>query len=300
MLFLNRTGLAYTDSATPQATSIGTIESIKIQNGIYKELFATKNLALAITDPIAVEWDFDTIIHAIYSNGTLEGGNVEFGISNTTDLLLKCREKGTFEWTTIYHKEINNKEDFSLVNYYRYARAGVPYEYALVPVNNGTEYNYNIVECTNTFEGMFLCEKDGLFQCFLDFKLDRQRNKPSITINTLNRKMPIYIANATTKYDSGSVSATMLKYVDCELDEKNAWKYRDEFLDFLCDGNAKVMKTFDGKLYIVQIIGEPSEPQGDYWNAPTTSFNWVQVGEITNKELYEQGLLDISSEWWSL
>lgn len=301
MLFLNRSGLAYGDTTIPQATGIGNISSILIKNGIYKEFFATKDITKSITDPISSVWDMDTILHAIYSTGTLEAGNVDFGISNTTDLLLKCREKGTFKWMTIYHQKINSKDDFSLVDYYRYAPNGIPYEYALVPVNNGVEYNYNIVDFTCTFEGMFLMEKDSLFSCFLDLKHDMQRNKPSSTLMPLNRKMPIYISNAKTKYDSGDASATMIKYVDCELDEKNAWKHRDTFMDFLCDGKAKVMKnSLTNRTYIVQILGEPQESQGDYWNAPNTSFTWVQIGEITNKELYEQDLLDVTSEWWAL
>lgn len=280
------------------ANDIGTVKNVKVQNCIIKELFMTKTVPLSITNPIQQEWDFDTIIHVIYKDNNINGGNVDFGVNNTTDLLIKRREKGTFKWITIYHKKVMNKDDFIIVAYDRYVQSGVTYEYALVPVNGNVESSYNINEVSCEFEGMYLLEKDVGFECLLDIKGDFQRNIPSAVIKPLYSTAPRIIDLSRQNYESGNFSVTAIQRKECDYDMQNAWKYREEFMTFLCDRKPKILKTFDGKLKLIRIVDTPSQTQESYWNAPKTSYSYIEVGNIANKDLYNFDLLDISDEWW--
>ncbi len=300
MILCGNTFLGYKNTDNMIPTNIVDCNITTVSNCIIKELFATRNMNTTISDTISTVWDKDTILHGLYA-GSINIGNVDFYVENTTDLLIKRRIKGTLKWDVLFHKSINGDENrFNQIVMDKFNQSGVSYEYALVPVNNGVEGNYVKTEVYSCFDSMYLVETDSIFSVLLDLKNDRQRNKPSATIAPLNREMPVYISNSKTRYDSGSASAIMVEQVNGDFDQINAWNYRHEFLNFLTDGKAKIMKTFDGKIYIIQIIGEPVETQGDHWNAPTTSFNWVQVGKITNKDLYENGLLDIGEEWWMI
>ena len=63
-----------------------------------------------------------------------------------------------------------------------------------------------------------------------------------------------------------------------------------------------IFKSFDNKAnYIIEIENGASEDNGEYWNAPTTSFSFVQIGSAdSEKDLVYSGLSDLEREWWSI
>lgn len=293
--------LGYTNAYSITPTNIDNITSITVENGIYDDLYASAETSLTPTSTIP-SWDFYTILHALF-NGDTMASNTDFLIDNISDILIKRRMKGEITWTTIYHKSINGSDDFNITTYDKYNQTGLTYEYALIPVNNSVEYSYNTYEVDSKFYGSYLVENDSIFNILLDLKINKTRNKPSAIVTPLNNKYPKYISNSTLNYTSGDCDATVLEYdySTGTVDETNAWKYRQEFLDFLTDGVPKVLKTEMGDTFIIQITSSPTESEGNYWNAPQTSFSWVQIGDVSSSsDLYNSGLLDVSSEWWMI
>lgn len=303
MIFLGECAFGEEDCYSLPPVFPNALESVIITDGIIDELFVTKDLNFNPLNDYPSEWNQTHVLHGSYQNGNLSAGNIEFAVNNTTDILIKRRVKGTFTWQTVYQKEINTSSDFSFHFYDRYARSGVTYEYGISQICGGVEGDTIIVECRSEFDGCYLMEKEQLFHLFLDLKLDRQRNAPRAFVTGLNKRYPDTILTSRSNYYSGSATATIIGFQDetCELDTINASDYRDEFMSFLTDGMPKLMKTFDGKCYIVNIDSVPAETSSGNWNLPSTSFNFVQVGSTENiKDLVLNGLLDLDQKWWGI
>lgn len=278
--------------------------SLKMSDSMFSEFMVSKDaINIVPTTEYPDEWNYKLIMHGVFKNGTLDAGNVSFNLQNTTDILIKRREKGTFKWQTIYHKKIETEEDFNFNIYDYYGRNNVVYEYAIVQVNGNIEGEYIKTECESKFEGAYLLGKDKIFELLVNLNVTRSMNAPRSFITGLNKVHPTTIKNSKAKYQKGNVSATIIGY-NYDIDEfsaLDAWKLRDEFLDFIYDGNAKFMKTSDNKAnYIIEIEDGASE-DGSHWYAPDTSFAFVQIGSAeSEKDMAYAGLIDIDSEWWSV
>ena len=71
----------------------------------------------------------------------------------------------------------------------------------------------------------------------------------------------------------------------------------DSILDFLCDGNPKILKHEDGRMWMVQITGTPSESESPHPDFPTTSFEWVEIGSAESSTmLYSNNFIDVNVE----
>lgn len=297
-MFLGYSSMGGNNISIVSPTHLGEITDVKIQNAIYDELFLTKDTTLTAEDDIPTVWDYDTRLHANYQ-GNAEGGNVNFGLDNTTDLLIKRRVKGTLDWITLYHKSVTSVDDFVIVIEDRFGKNETYYEYALVPVNETVENVYNIVECYSEFNGNYLIDKDNVYDCTLDFEMDLQKNRPRVINTPLNSTSPTYIYTSKQNYISGTVKMLALNSVDGEYDElENGNDYRETFIDALSSGNSMILKTFTGKIHLIHPNDAVLESQEDHWNAPSTSFSFNEIGEINNKNLYNAGLLDVEEEWW--
>lgn len=304
MIVLGNNGLKYKNSYNNKAIFQNGLNNLKVSNGIFKEILISNDILILPDNSYPEGWNTKMVLHAIFRNGELDAGNSAFNTKNTTDILIKRREKGSFNWMTIYHKDINRASDFNISVFDNYARNGAEYEYALVQIiAHSIEGEYVISESSSSFEGYYLIDKDNIFNLLLDLKLNREMNSPRAFITGLNKQYPTVIKNTKARYLSGDVTVSMMNINNmCLPDEKNAWKYRDDFLEFLLNGQPKFFKTFDNKCYaIIDIQDVPSESDSGYWNLPSTSFSFVQIGSAySENDLVVNGLLDLDSEWWSI
>ena len=101
-------------------------------------------------------------------------------------------------------------------------------------------------------------------------------------------------------YYSGNTSATFVKIQDCECDKRNSRKYRDELLEFLINENVKIVKYFDGRTFMIEIMDPPTDSASEHPDKHTISFSFTEVGNtLSNKDMYDNGFLDISKVWWN-
>lgn len=300
MIFLGyKSGLGDVHSGDETSTSIENIVNVKEQNSIIDDSFLTKDTS-SFVSPLNKTWDFNTILHATFQ-GNLLAGNVDFVVSQVSSIRVKRRIKGTYNWTTLFQVPISGINDLSFERFDRFCQAKTEYEWAFVPVINGVEGNLSINSIVSDFDGIAICEKDTTFLTPLDVKYSRQRNRPSSLLNTIDGKYPVVIVNSQNCYDSGSASGVFIQLNEetCDFDIDNGWKYRDNFLDFLSDGKPKFLKLYNSKAWLISIIDSPSENNDEHPDKVTTSFSWVQVGDInSSQDLYDNGLTDTSSESW--
>ena len=92
MYFCGQTFYGDNKSSRSALVDITNINSITLDNGIYDDLFITKNYNMVITNSNK-EWSFDTIFHAMFKDNLL-AGNIEFALNTITSIRIKQREKG--------------------------------------------------------------------------------------------------------------------------------------------------------------------------------------------------------------
>lgn len=287
-------------------TGIENINYVELKNGIYDDLYITKNVDSKLNGEFPAEWDFDTILWAKFNN-TTNAGNVDWNLETTSHIILKSRTEGNFRWKTIVVKETNCIEDF-VINYPDYFVASrQPVEYAIVPVLQGMEGDYATTSITSKFSKMFLIEGNMVWGTEItDAFCDTNRNIPSSNVVLLNRRYPIFIKNTIANYDTGNCKGSFVPLDEetCEFaydSEQDYWriKYQREFMDYISDGIPKILKLPDGRLWLIQVTPNPSDTANQTYNDREHTWSWVEIGNVNSEfDLYYLGFSDVTEEWW--
>lgn len=294
-----------TVSFTP--TSVNNITFILLKNGVYDCLYITKETSSEPSMDCPAGWDHDTIFHTDFSNST-NAGNVDWNLKSVSHLLVKRRDVSKFKWTTIAVKEIHKLEDFSdgiKGNDYT-AASNVTYEYAVVPALHGVEGLYNTAFVDSKFESIFLVEKNQIFGTpATDGFCDTTRRIPSSVIETINNKYPTYVRNTIANYDKGTCKGKFIELDedDCNFVVADAARvpYQRKIMDFIADGMPKILKHFDGRIWLIVITGDPTDTADETYSNRNISFEWAEIGNYeSERDLYYTGLSDISEEWWNV
>jgi len=275
-------------------TDVPNINNIKIKNGIYDEVFATRNTNFEYSENNKV-WDFYTILYPLFQSN-LYAGNVSFTSDTVTAIRVKRRKKGTYTWDVIFEVPIYTNADFTFERFDRFARGNTEYEYSLVPVISGVEGNLNTNEIKSEFDGIYLVEKDVVYHCYLNTKIpETQRHQNSTIIETLGRKKPYVIKNGDLNYVSGSLNVTFIdKGLNCEYDIENGWKYREQVDDFLTNGRPKILKSDTGEMWLVSIVDSIPQDFSQHWQMPIHTIQWIEIGDCESTEdLFDADLIDV-------
>lgn len=299
----NFVGGALACAITP--TGIDNINYVELKNGIYDDLYITRNTEFEMTNEVPKQWDFDTVLWAKF-NGNTHAGNIDWDLETTSHILLKCRVEGQFRWKTLVVKEVNTIDDF-VINYPDYFIAsGQPVEYAVVNILYGAEGTYAVTSVTSKFTKTFLIEDETVWGTEItDGFCDTTRNIPSSVVPLLNRKYPMFVRNSMANYDTGTLNSSFVPIEDCEPlygVEYDYWrtKYQKQFMDFVCDGVPKCLKLPDGRLWIIQVTPNPTDTANQTYNNREIVFPWVEVGDVNSEEdLYYLGLSDVEEQWWN-
>ena len=307
LFFLSNNILGADKNTVPLSpTHLNDLTCILLKNGMYDCLYITRETRSEPSSDCPKEWDFDTIFHADFNNST-NAGNVDWNLESVSHLIIKRRDTSKFNWTTIAVKEIHALEDFSegikgndLTN-----ASHTEYEYAVVPVLYGTEGLYYTVFVVSEFHDIFLAEKNNIVGTpSSDGFCDTTRRIPSSVIETIHNKYPTYIRNTAADYDKGTCKGKFieLKEDECELTVDDALRipYQRKVMDFIADGMPKILKHFDGRIWLMIITGDPTDTADTTYNNRDISFEWAEIGSHeSERDLYYTGLSDIGEEWWN-
>lgn len=295
ILFLGRTFCGSRNSLDYTATSLNNINHVIIKEGIYDDLYITKNIDTEMSIPYQEkEWDFDTILNAHF-NGDLEAGNISIVLEQVSSMKLKRRQIGTNSWVTLYEFPIYDEDDINFSYIDKYVKAKVEYEYAIIPIINNNEGNYNINNIKTWFDGIFIVDKKNNYSTRLNIDISTQKNKPTTVVNTLGRKYPFVIQNGENNYYSGSVTAEFYKNKNnCDFDIENSYIYREEFMDFLYNGKPKLLKNDDGRMWMISVIDSSPENKDTHPDKISTSFNFTEIGDSNSQiDLYSNNFIDV-------
>lgn len=280
-------------------TNLNNIKNVQLQNGIFDHFNVTRDVTNAYSSEIPTAWDFMTIMDSNFE-GNINAGNVDYIVSQISSIKVKRRIYGTFNWITLAELPINTVEDFKF-NIKDYFNAdGIKYEYALVPVINGIEGNYLTNTVDSKLNGVFICDYETIFKFYAGVSYGNIESIQKVGVyEPIGSKYPIVITNAKTDYHIGSISGTILNpdFEDTRQIDRNAIvKYQNLLDKFLKNKRAKIIKDWNGMIYLVYITSNPNfSYSAEYgMGISDVSFNWTEQGDPNNqKDLYDNGLVKV-------
>ncbi len=295
MIFLGYNFLQDRYCWQPVPTNLVNIEDIIIKNGIYDHFNITKDVEFPYITTYPTGWDLQTQLDADF-NGNINAGNIDYVVTQISNIKIKRRKKGTFDWYTLYNVPVTDPNDIDFVRYDFLAQNDTEYEYAVVPVIGNVEGEYSMNSITSQFYGIFVTDGQSSYK----FKenasyANNERVHLTATYEPYGSKYPIVVSNGQLSYNKGSVGGSIIMFTDNEqLDRKATVERLKAIEDFLTTPSAKILKDFNGNIWLVTLSD----------NLPVTyftevgmgfarvDFNWSEIGDPdSGKDLYNSNLI---------
>lgn len=271
---------------------------VLVSNGIYDNLDLTTKVTkeFSVDKPI---YDYCTIMNCNF-NGNLNGSNVNIVISQLSKIRIKLREYGTEDWITLYDIPIVTDEDLNVELKDYICPVGI-FEYALVAVLNGDiESDSIIVKLDVSWNKLFIYDKTDMKYLISGVQYSSMESQFDVnTLKPINSKYPILIQNGMNYYDSGATSGTILNdsfYKDHKLNRRDIVNKTEEWKKFLKNGMPKIVKDWNGNVWIVRINDSPqfSYNQNIGNGVLQVSFVWIEQGKWYNQQdLIDNNLISL-------
>lgn len=288
-------GAAFASSAVSNSTvSNGAVTKVKISDCIIDEFYAQRGALLEFDWKIPTEWGVNTALHATYQN-SIKAGNIYYSDKTVTQVKIKKRYVGDFDWRTIYIQDIKTDDDFKVVFYDYFSPAGKAVEYAYVLNVGGKDEEAATNVITPEFDTYFICGRNGeSYPMILNMENNITYNRESNVITTLGRKYPYVNNNGLNQYYSGSINVSFIELDgNCRFDAENAWKYRNEIDQFLANGEPKILKSFEGDIWLVDVINSIPRSNAGHYQLIDQQIEWVEVGNpYSIGDLYDNGFIN--------
>ncbi len=302
MIFLGTTFLGGDYTSLPTPTDINNVDYVALTNAKYSKLFITKDVDSPQSIDDGIEWNWDTVLNTDFENDSTNAGNMNWTIETVSDIVVKRRVKGEFDWVTVDVQHITTEEDFNFIGVDKYNQSETDYEYALVPYLNDNPGAYIVKSIYSEFNDVFIIGRDKTYKTIAsDGYINTVRNIPGNHIEVKELRYPIFFHSGKMNYDTGTVDG---KFFDLENDcyiltEDKAYAYKRGLMDFLTDGEPKILKSSDGRIWLIQVVPSPSDNADANYTIRNISFSWVEIGNYkSNQDLYYAGLSDLEQKWW--
>ena len=241
-----------------------------------------------------------------------EQGNIELSYHiPITNLLVKRQDVDDVSggWLTLYSQPISQASDmdFTFIDFLN--QYGKTYKYALVPLLTQTQSGVEVEveggytvsnEVQSVFDGVFIADSTGSQKCKANVGYGNvDMNQVVGSITPIGAKYPIIVTNSHNQYHNGSISGTIVPddyYFNGNLSRIDMVKKRNELEQFLTNKRVKVIKDWNGNIWLVMIMGNVSCTFNNTYGMGIVDFstNWTEVGDPTNQEdLQATGLINV-------
>ena len=162
------------------------------------------------------------------------------------------------------------------------------YEYALVPVVGGNEGNYVTVSALSQFDGVFLTDGTDIYKFYADVAYGNFQQTQKVNAHEpFGRKYPVIVSNAATNYMAGSMSGMVLagNYLKTgKIDRRAIANERDTLLKFLTNKKQKILKDWNGNIWMIAVVDNPSVTyyDGSGMGLMNVSMTFMEVGDATD------------------
>ena len=241
-----------------------------------------------------------------------DAGEVEVAYNiPITNLLVKRQDVADVsgDWLTLHSQPITQASDmdFTFIDFTN--QYGKTYKYALVPLLTQTQSGVEVEveggytvsdEVQSVFDGVFIVDSTGSQKCKANVGYGNvDMNQAVGTITPIGAKYPVVITNSKNQYHNGSIYGTIVPddyYFNGNLSRIDMVNKRDELEQFLTNKRAKIIKDWNGKIWLVMIMDNVSCTFNNNYGMGIVNFNtnWVEVGDPTNQQdLQATGLINV-------
>ena len=294
--FVGYNFLSDLNSVDPYPTNAGIFNQVEIYRAIYDHIDISNDTAITSNIP-PTQWDFGTILDCNF-NGNISGGTIKDFSSGITQVRVKKRKVGEFDWQIIKTYDISSSEDLSFVFNDYLTATDTEYEYAYVPVFGSVEGQYAISTVMSQFDGVFICDANTIFK----FNMGVEYGSTDIvqqvgTFTVLGRKYPIVMSNGLANYQTGQLSGLVLPedYEDTRtIDLIAITQRRNKLMEFLTNKKPKIIKDRNQNQWLVIIQSPSTSYLNNYGQGiVSASMQWIEIGDAeSNKDLAKAGLIE--------
>lgn len=279
------------------------LEGLSISNSKFDKIYLTTDTQNTSSSDFTS--NVDTIILTTFDDKTLEAGNIGSFGKRLRSMQLKRRESGRNEWTTLAGYTITDTDhlNFSFADYFARGR-NTEYEYCVTYVlDDGTELPYIMASTTSRFDGAVISDSTTSYHVLLDPKItNTTRNRESKVVTTLNGKYPYIFWGSESNYDSSNFSGTIIKNDGCDnWDFDGSYRYREDMINWLTNGAAKILKMSDGREWMMAVDGNVDVDNSEHLDKVSISFNFTQIGDFdSSNDLSNNGLTAFDESKYSV
>lgn len=291
-MFLGNTFASSNKTLISSPVETKTISQLNIKFAIFGEVYVSNDMVnlKEFTGKVPTVWGFDTKLHVLFQEN-LNGGNVSFTTDIVESVRIKKRSKGDLIFKTIFEKPIFINNDFK-INLLDYLEPVGEIQYAYVPIISGGEGDYIVSKVESKFDSYFICEKDISYPMVLDTKFTKQLNHLVGVVELPNRLKPVVIKGGITNYISGDIECIFIDNQDCKWLIDSSWEYRNQIYQFLTNGKPKILKDFEGNIWMIAVTSGITE-DSDHYQHVKSKFSVTECGETSLiGDLYDNGFID--------
>jgi len=240
-----------------------------------------ENMALSSISIEIVNNPYKGCIEIKTEQATSELGEIEYLI------ISRKSDNDSEDIDRILEKKIESLDDLNYIYRDLSSICGVTYTY-FVELTDGIEVGYSILESDTfsgiecVFDGIFVGDENKQYMAILNCSTSIVRNTQQNYVTTLLGRTPYKVSNANVNYTTGQSSGLFVRF-----DEYNkpiaemSNSYRIEVIDFLTDGNDKILKTSNGDVWLVSIDSNVDLNFDDnYSGYNLISFSWTEIGDV--------------------
>ena len=169
-------------------------------------------------------------------------------------------------------------------------------------LDGDVEGDYVINSIKTKFTNVTIADADTAFSFRGNITYNNNtKNSPMAIYTPLKGKYAIIEKNNELDYWSGSITLLVLGYnfdKTKRIDRADVVKETNDLCEFLNNTTAKIIKDWNGNIYMVRFTGSPTVSyNSSYGNGiAQVTANWVEQGQFDNQnDLYYNGLTDVLS-----
>lgn len=199
-------------------------------------------------------------------------------LGGSSTISISRRVTGSSAWEMIYISTVSSVSDLSFEFLDITSLSGIIYDYQ---IEYGSEFGtINRVRCW--FEALFVGDFEQQFIAQSNYKTETKKNMAVEYVTTLAGKYPYRVSNSNLCYTTGTSAGLFLELGSDgkTLMPDTYHTFSNKVMDFLCNGECKVLKTHDGQGWYVSIDKEPAKVYSDFMGMNAIQFAWTEIGEM--------------------
>lgn len=274
------------------------LDEVTMGAGMYDELYVTVDDETDSEQTKPDLWNLKTIMDANFNN-TLEAGSINGGGHHVIKVQVYRREyeNPASDWLLISQFNYDPKYNlYTVVD--RFIENYKKYEYAIVPLSKDVMGEMLISKPIKAkFKGTFISDVQDNYSMLINLQFsDLTYNNNMSKSVPLNGKYPI-VTYGNANYRTGSVKFLPLTpeqefgYAS-EIDAHAEFANRQKIINFLSNGQAKVIRRDDGDVIVVATNNVRTEPISESLDElSNVTFDFTEIGGLDYDTLEKGGLI---------